>query len=86
LGSWKRGAPRPGHCAFAAYDGDLACELALLIPDLDRAGSRLTLCSRWHRKIPRLTSGRYSPLGVRFLAFSIDDTGSVHEGRVRYEQ
>jgi CheY-like chemotaxis protein len=24
-----------GHCVFAAYDGDSACELALLIPDLD---------------------------------------------------
>jgi CheY-like chemotaxis protein len=23
-----------GHCVFAAYDGDSACELALLIPDL----------------------------------------------------
>ncbi|MBA3892777.1 MAG: hypothetical protein H0X69_03640 [Gemmatimonadales bacterium] len=24
-----------GHCVFAAYDGNSACELALLIPDLD---------------------------------------------------
>ena len=24
-----------GHCVFAAYDGTSACELALLIPDLD---------------------------------------------------
>ncbi len=24
-----------GHCVFAAYDGDAACELALLIPELD---------------------------------------------------
>ena len=24
-----------GHCVFAAYDGDSASELALLIPDLD---------------------------------------------------
>ena len=24
-----------GHCVFAAYDGDSACELALIIPDLD---------------------------------------------------
>jgi DNA-binding response OmpR family regulator len=24
-----------GHCVFAAYDGASACELALLIPDLD---------------------------------------------------
>jgi DNA-binding response OmpR family regulator len=24
-----------GHCVFAAYDGDSACELALLIPELD---------------------------------------------------
>jgi DNA-binding response OmpR family regulator len=24
-----------GHCVFAAYDGESACELALLIPDLD---------------------------------------------------
>jgi DNA-binding NtrC family response regulator len=24
-----------GHCVFAAYDGDSACELALLIPDMD---------------------------------------------------
>lgn len=24
-----------GHCVFAAYDGRSACELALLIPDLD---------------------------------------------------
>jgi DNA-binding NtrC family response regulator len=24
-----------GHCVFAAYDGDSACELAFLIPDLD---------------------------------------------------
>ena len=24
-----------GYCVFAAYDGDSACELALLIPDLD---------------------------------------------------
>ena len=23
-----------GHCVFAAYDGDSACEIALLIPDL----------------------------------------------------
>lgn len=23
-----------GHCVFAAYDGDAACEIALLIPDL----------------------------------------------------
>jgi DNA-binding response OmpR family regulator len=23
-----------GHCVFSAYDGDSACELALLIPDL----------------------------------------------------
>lgn len=23
-----------GHCVFAAYDGDSACELALLVPDL----------------------------------------------------
>ena len=24
-----------GHCVFAAYDGNSACELTLLIPDLD---------------------------------------------------
>ena len=24
-----------GHCVFAAYDGTSACELALLVPDLD---------------------------------------------------
>jgi DNA-binding response OmpR family regulator len=24
-----------GHCVFAAYDGESACELALLIPELD---------------------------------------------------
>ena len=24
-----------GHCVFAAYDGNSACELALIIPDLD---------------------------------------------------
>ncbi len=24
-----------GHCVFAAYDGDSACELALAIPELD---------------------------------------------------
>ena len=24
-----------GHCVFAAYDGNSACELALVIPDLD---------------------------------------------------
>lgn len=24
-----------GHCVFAAYDGDSACELALLVPDMD---------------------------------------------------
>jgi DNA-binding response OmpR family regulator len=23
-----------GHCVFAAYDGDSACEIALLVPDL----------------------------------------------------
>lgn len=26
---------KAGHCVFAAYDGNSACELALLIPDLD---------------------------------------------------
>ena len=24
-----------GHCVFAAYDGESACELALLVPDMD---------------------------------------------------
>ena len=24
-----------GHCVFAAYDGDSACELALLVTDMD---------------------------------------------------
>jgi DNA-binding response OmpR family regulator len=24
-----------GHCVFAAFDGDSACELALLVPDMD---------------------------------------------------
>lgn len=26
---------KAGHCVFAAYDGNSACELALLVPDLD---------------------------------------------------
>lgn len=32
-----------GHCVFAAYDGDSACELALLIPDL----ALLVTNTRW---------------------------------------
>jgi hypothetical protein len=24
-----------GHCVFAAYDGDSACELALIVPQVD---------------------------------------------------
>jgi DNA-binding response OmpR family regulator len=32
-----------GHCVFAAYDGESACELALLIPDL----ALLVTNTRW---------------------------------------
>jgi DNA-binding response OmpR family regulator len=43
-----------GHCVFAAYDGDSACELALLIPDLDLLVTNTRLGTVSNRELIRL--------------------------------
>ena len=40
-----------GHCVFAAYDGNSACELALLIPDLDLLITNKRWGSTTHRDL-----------------------------------
>jgi DNA-binding response OmpR family regulator len=53
-----------GHCVFAAYDGDSACELALLIPDLDL----LVTNTRWgtvsNRELIRLVRSKKPGLPI----------------------
>lgn len=53
-----------GHCVFAAYDGDSAAELALLIPDLDL----LITNTRWgtvsNRGLIRLVRGEKPSLPI----------------------
>jgi DNA-binding NtrC family response regulator len=53
-----------GHCVFAAYDGDSASELALLIPDLDL----LVTNTRWgtvsNRELIRLVRSQKPGLPI----------------------
>ena len=53
-----------GHCVFAAYDGDSACELALLIPELDL----LVTNTRWgevtNRELIRVVRSRRPELPI----------------------
>jgi DNA-binding response OmpR family regulator len=53
-----------GHCVFAAYDGDSAFELALLIPDLDL----LVTNTRWgavtNRELIRLVRNKKPGLPI----------------------
>jgi CheY-like chemotaxis protein len=53
-----------GHCVFAAYDGESACELALLIPDLDL----LVTNTRWgtvtNRELIRLVRNKKPGLPI----------------------
>jgi CheY-like chemotaxis protein len=53
-----------GHCVFAAYDGTSACELALLVPDLDL----LVTNTRWgavtNRELIRLVRNKRPGLPI----------------------
>ena len=53
-----------GHCVFAAYDGNSACELTLLLPDLDL----LVTNTRWgtvsNRELIRLVRSKKPELPI----------------------
>jgi CheY-like chemotaxis protein len=57
-----------GHCVFAAYDGDSACEMALLIPDL----ALLVTNTRWgvvtNRELIKLVRSKRPELPIRHVS------------------
>jgi two-component system response regulator QseB len=53
-----------GHCVFAAYDGDSACELALLIPDLDLLVTNTRLGTVSNRELIRLVRSKKPKLPI----------------------
>ena len=53
-----------GHCIFAAYDGDAASELALLIPDLDLLVTNTRWGIRSNRELIRLVRSRRPGLPI----------------------
>jgi CheY-like chemotaxis protein len=53
-----------GHCVFAAYDGDSACELALLIPELDLLITNTRWGSTDNRDLIKSVRGRKPGLPI----------------------
>jgi DNA-binding response OmpR family regulator len=53
-----------GHCVFAAYDGDSACELAFLIPDLDLLVTNTRWGSVSNRELIRLVRSKKPGLPI----------------------
>jgi DNA-binding response OmpR family regulator len=53
-----------GHCIFAAYDGDAASELALLIPDLDLLVTNTRWGIRSNRELIRLLRNKRPGLPI----------------------
>ena len=75
-----------GHCIFAAYDGDAASELALLIPDLDLLVTNTRWGIRSNRELIRLVRSRRPGLPILHIgdpmpnpAGLLDDVPALRE-------
>ncbi|MEO6055911.1 MAG: response regulator [Gemmatimonadales bacterium] len=62
-----------GHCVFAAYDGDSACELALLIPNLDLLVTNTRLGTVSGRDLIRAVRKRYPRLPILHIGEPLAD-------------
>jgi DNA-binding response OmpR family regulator len=62
-----------GHCAFSAYDGDSACELALLIPDLQLLITNTRLGTQLARDLIRRVRQEKPELPILHIGESVPD-------------
>ncbi len=62
-----------GHCIFAAYDGDAASELALLIPDLHLLVTNTRWGLRSNRELIRLVRSRRPGLPILHIGDPMPD-------------
>jgi DNA-binding response OmpR family regulator len=62
-----------GHCVFSAYDGDSACELALLIPDLQLLITNTRLGTQLARDLIRRVRQEKPELPILHIGESVLD-------------
>ena len=81
-----------GHCVFAAYDGDSACELALAIPNLDLMITNTRLGTVTARELIRAVRKKKPGLPILHLGDPLpnsdgllDDVPNLREPRTAAE-
>jgi DNA-binding response OmpR family regulator len=65
-----------GHCVFAAYDADSACEIALLIPDLQLLITNTRLGTTSSRELIRLVRQEKPELPILHLGEPLPEPDS----------
>lgn len=69
-----------GHCVFAAYDGDSACELALIVPQVDLLVTNTRIGGTTGRELIRRVLSEKPDLPILHIGVALPNPDGLLDG------